>query len=172
MLSNIIWRIGKLYTINLCPVSQQRHHAHCRAALHRHVANPAKEAPQIVGAAKATQTSGASQVAQEAAENAVEASQIGLIEERDSLDPEEAAPHKAALLRSWTLDSHPEMEELLRDTPPVHSPTPEKPSPPGAARIPVEAANEPAENMEAVVNRLLTAVEVLMAFVEGWYILF
>ena len=162
MLSNIIWRIGKLYTINLCPVSQQRHHAHCRAALHRHVASPAKEAdenaveaPQIVGAAKATQTPGASQVAQEAAENAVEASQIGSIEERDSLDPEEAAPHKAALLRSWTLDSHPELEELLRDTPPVHSPTPEKPSPPGAARIPVEAANEPAEIMEAVVNRLL-----------------
>ena len=150
MLSNIIWRIGKLYTINLCPVSQQRHHAHCRAALHRHVVSPAKEAD----------------------ENAVEASQIGLIEERDSLDPEEAAPHKAALLRSWTLDSHPELEKLLRDTPPVHSPTPEKPSPPGAARIPVEAANEPAENMEAVVNRLLTAVEVLMAFVEGWYILF
>ena len=154
-------------------------HAHCRAALHRHVVSPAKEAdenaveaPQIVGAAKARQTPGAYQVAQEAAENAVEASQIGSIEERDSLDPEEAAPHKAALLRSWTLDSHPELEELLRDTPPVHSPTPEKPSPPGAARIPVEAANEPAENMEAVVNRLLTAVEVLMAFVEGWYILF
>ena len=77
--------------------------AHCRAALHKPVAIPGKEAakntvevPQIVGAVKIAETPGAAQVAQEAAENAVEAPQrlpkvaariiVEKCESRNSLD--------------------------------------------------------------------------------------
>ena len=82
---------------------------------------------------------------------------VGSIEVSDSLGPEEAAPHIIALLRSWTPDSDPELEELLKetpkpDTPAVRSPTPERPLTPEAARIMVEAANEPTMDREDVVD--------------------
>ena len=70
----------------------------------------------------------------------VEAAEAG-----DAPDAGDAAPNKAALLRSWNPNSDPELEELPRDTPkpgtpPVRSPTPERPLTPGAARIKVEAS--------------------------------
>ena len=69
----------------------------------------------------------------------------------------ENAPHSAALPRPWTQDSDPEIEDLLRCTPePRYPPVcfPDRTLTPGAARITVEAANEPAVNVEAVFERL------------------
>ena len=64
-----------------------------------------------------------------------------------------------------------ELEELLRDTPEpctplVCSPTPKRPFTLGAARITVEAANEPAVNVEAVVDRLQAVVEGLLPWLQ------
>ena len=63
---------------------------------------------------------------------------------------------KTPFIQQKTPDSDPEIEDLLRGTPElqVRSPTPDRPLTPGAARITVEAANEPAVNMKAVVERL------------------
>ena len=140
------------------------------------------EASQIVGTDEVSETPGAAKVGARIVIEAAEAGDdpdrdnapygaalpspiVDSIEERDSLGPEQAAPHRAAVLRSWTPDSDPELEKLLRDTPepdtpPVYSPTPipERPLTPGAVRIPVKASNEPAENMEAVFDKFQAVV--------------
>jgi len=62
------------------------------------------------------------------------------------------AHHSAALPRPWTPDSDTEIEDLLRCTPEPRTPpvcSPDRTLFPGAARITVEAANEPAVNVEA-----------------------
>ena len=76
------------------------------------------------------------------------------------MGPGETSPHSAALRRPWTPDSDPEIEDFLRDTPEACtssfcSPTLDRPLSPGAARRTIEAANEPAVNVEAVVEGLL-----------------
>ena len=63
------------------------------------------------------------------------------------------------------------MEELLTDnpepgTPPVCSPTPESPLTSGEARINPVAANESAEDMEAVVDQLHAIVEGLLPWLK------
>ena len=81
----------------------------------------------------------------------------------------EAASHRdrAALCRPWT----PDIEKLLRDTPEpgtplVRSLTPERTLTPGATRIPIEAAKKPAEDMDAVVDRLQVVVKGLLPWLK------
>ena len=120
----------------------------CQAALHRPVVNPAEEKddPDARDAA----------LCQAALYSPI----AGSTEVEDSLGQGEADPHRAVLLRPWTPDSDPEIEDLLRDTTescnsPVCSPTPERPLTPRAAKITVEAANKQVVNARAVVERLL-----------------
>lgn len=68
-------------------------------------------------------------------------------------------------------DSDSKLEELLRDTPEpgtplVPPPDLESPLTPGAARITLEAANESAEDMEAVVDQLQVIVERLLPWLK------
>ena len=143
----------------------------------------AVEASQIVGALEVAETPGAAKVAARIVVKSAEAGDdsdagdsasyraalpspiVGSIEESDSLGPEEAAPHRAALLRSGTPDLDPELEEFLSNTPEPDTPSVRSPTL-GAARIPVEAANEPIENMEAVVDRLQAIVEELLPWLK------
>ena len=98
---------------------------------------------------------------------------VGPTEGGNNLCSEEAASHRdrTALCRPWTPDIDADIEKLLRNTPepgtpPVHSPTPKRTLTPGAARIPIEAAKKPAEDMDAVVDRLQVVVEGLLPWLK------
>ena len=98
------------------------------------------------GAAEVTETPGAAKGTTRITEGAVR------IAEEASRISEEAA-----------LDL--DIEDLLRDTPEPQTP-PVRSLTPGAVRMPVEAANELAEDMEAVVDRLQAVVERLMPWLK------
>ena len=98
---------------------------------------------------------------------------VGPTEGGNNLCSEEAASHRdrTALCRPWTPDIDADIEKLLRNTPEpgtplVHSPTPKRTLTPGAARIPIEAAKKPAEDMDAVVDRLQVVVKGLLPWLK------
>ena len=80
---------------------------------------------------------------------------VGSKEGGDSLGPGKSSPNSAAICIPMTPGSNPVIKDLLRDTPEPCTPNPEIPLTPRASRITVEAANEPAVNVEDVVERLL-----------------
>ena len=80
---------------------------------------------------------------------------VGSKEGGDSLGPGKSSPNSAAICIPMTPGSNPVIKDLLRDTPEPCTPNPEIPLTPRASRITVEAANEPAVNVEDVIERLL-----------------